>query len=1028
MGEKKKVDSRIRNLIEGNVQTGHRSFFVIVGDRGREQIVNLHYILSKSQVAKRPTVLWCFKKELELSSHRKKRMNQVKKMKQLGSLDVDHDDPFELFITSTNISYVYYGESERVLGNTYGMCVLQDFEALTPNLLARTMETVQGGGIIVLLLKTMASLKQLCTMVMDVHSRYRTESQHDSVARFNERFLLSLSSCSSCLVVDDQLNVLPISSKMLEIAAVQKTEEHNPRLAELEKYTDGLKDELLLLGGCAKTVDQARTVTGISQALNERILRSTISVTAARGRGKSAAVGLALASAVNSGYANIFVTAPGPENVKTLFEFLFKGLEALGYVEHIDYDIVQSIDSASIANTNNSLGTRTIVRVNIYKNKHRQTVLYIPPTDCHLLGQAELLAIDEAAAIPLPTVQALLSGPHITIMSSTINGYEGTGRSLSIKLLSTLRTGAGGRTLKEFKLEEPIRYAPNDPVEKWLNALLCLDVSTIGTKLLSTCPHPSDCQLFIVNRDTLFSYHKASEAFLQRLMSLFVSSHYKNTPNDLQLMSDAPGHLLFVLLPPVDEQNANSLPEILAAVQVCYEGKISRQSVLNSLARGKKAAGDLIPWTLSQQFQDDDFASLSGARVVRVATHPEYQGMGYGSRAVQLLEEFFAGRLVEEGAEEYNEGLTAEGLGDDALKPRSNLKPLMTRVNEVLPTRLHWLGTSFGLTQQLFRFWKRLGFAPVYLRQTSNEVTGEHTTIVVKSIGEDANGYKCSGDWVKAFSGDFKRRFLNLMSFQFRQFTSTLCLSVLEACGDAKKVVQYDAREVSAFDLKRLEGYANNALDYHMILDLLPNLALNYFTGNMQVSLSPVQQAIILTLGLQHKSVESVASDLNLPVSQVLAMFAKCTKKIAAAINELKIVTIEYKEANKESKQVKKMEESSESEIEAPQKSHITVEEIQLELMREEEASKVDPKLRAKQRELINSLDLEQFAISGDKGEWEAELGKKRDNLGKSIVSIPSNKKDKKKENKIAKDLYQKHVVEAEDARSNKKSKHSKKK
>lgn len=44
--------------------------------------------------------------------------------------------------------------------------VTQDFEALTPNLLARTIETVEGGGIVVLLLRTMKSLKQLYTMTM----------------------------------------------------------------------------------------------------------------------------------------------------------------------------------------------------------------------------------------------------------------------------------------------------------------------------------------------------------------------------------------------------------------------------------------------------------------------------------------------------------------------------------------------------------------------------------------------------------------------------------------------------------------------------------------------------------------------------------------------------------------------------------------------------------------------------------------------------------------------------------------------
>lgn len=96
-------------------------------------------------------------------------------------------------------------------------------------------------------------------------------------------------------------------------------------------------------------------------------------------------------------------------------------------------------------------------------------------------------------------------------------------------------------------MQVPIRYGNGDPIEKWLNDLLCLDASTVR-KITSGCPHPSQCNLYQVNRDTLFSYHKASEAFLQRMMSLYVSSHYKNSPNDLLLMSDAPAHSLYVLL------------------------------------------------------------------------------------------------------------------------------------------------------------------------------------------------------------------------------------------------------------------------------------------------------------------------------------------------------------------------------------------------------------------------------------------------------------------------------------------------
>ena len=32
------------------------------------------------------------------------------------------------------------------------------------------------------------------------------------------------------------------------------------------------------------------------------------------------------------------------------------------------------------------------------------------------------------------------------------------------------------------------------------------------------------------------------------MMALYVASHYKNSPNDIQLMADAPAHHLFVLL------------------------------------------------------------------------------------------------------------------------------------------------------------------------------------------------------------------------------------------------------------------------------------------------------------------------------------------------------------------------------------------------------------------------------------------------------------------------------------------------
>jgi len=135
-----------------------------------------------------------------------------------------------------------------------------------------------------------------------------------------------------------------------------------------------------------------------------------------------------IAAALQLGTTNIFVTAPSPENLQTLFEFVFIGLDLLGYKENAEYEIIQS--------RNKELKV-SIIRVNIFKS-HKQIIQYIKPDDCQMLSQAELLVIDEAAAIPLPTVRKLL-GPYTIFLSSTINGYEGTGRSLSLKLIKQLR-------------------------------------------------------------------------------------------------------------------------------------------------------------------------------------------------------------------------------------------------------------------------------------------------------------------------------------------------------------------------------------------------------------------------------------------------------------------------------------------------------------------------------------------------------------------------------------------------------------
>lgn len=163
-----------------------------------------------------------------------------------------------------------------ILGRTYGVCVLQDFEALTPNLLARTVETVEGGGLIILLLRTVSSLKQLYTMSMDVHKRYRTEAHQNVTCRFNERLILSLADCQRCLLVNDDLTVLPLSTKTANVKPVDVSENewtHEQDL--LQELKENLRDTPPAgpLVNLCRTHDQAKAVAQFIDALAEKQLK-----------------------------------------------------------------------------------------------------------------------------------------------------------------------------------------------------------------------------------------------------------------------------------------------------------------------------------------------------------------------------------------------------------------------------------------------------------------------------------------------------------------------------------------------------------------------------------------------------------------------------------------------------------------------------------------------------------------------------------------------------------------------------------
>ncbi|XP_068651876.1 RNA cytidine acetyltransferase 1-like [Aristolochia californica] len=1039
---RKKVDERIRTLIENGVKTRHRSMFIIVGDKYRDQIVNLYYMLSKAVVKSRPTVLWCYKDKLDISSHKKKRHKQLKKNMMNGTMDPEKADAFSLFLESVGFTYCLYKDSERILGNTFGMCILQDFEALTPNLLARTTETVEGGGLVLLLLRSLASLTSLCTMVMDVHERFRTESHSVATARFNERFLLSLASCKACIVMDDELNILPISSHMRSIPV--NVSEDSEGLPESEHDLKNLKEQLHddfpvgpLIEKCC-TLDQGKAVITFLDAILDKSLSRTVAVTSGRGRGKSAALGLAVAGAIAAGYSNIFVTAPSPENLKTLFDFVCRGFAALSYKEHTHYTVLTR---------NNPDFKKTTMRLNIYK-QHRQTIEYIQPHEYEKLSQAELLVVDEAAAIPLPVVKSLI-GPYLVFLSSTVNGYEGTGRSLSLKLFQQLEeqsqrtstsvdaaasgtkvdAASSGRRFKKVELSESIRYASGDPIESWLNGLLCLDATSF-IPYLNGLPHPSECDLYYVNRDTLFSYHKDSEIFLQRMMALYVASHYKNSPNDLQLMADAPAHHLFVLLGPVDESK-NRLPDILCALQVCLEGQISCESVLKSLSEGHQPYGDQIPWKFSEQFQDSVFPSLSGARIVRIAVHPNVMKLGYGSAAVELLKRYYEGQLThitETEPEEteikpqlkVTEAAAQVSLHEETIKPRANLPPLLVHLRERQPEKLHYIGVSFGLTLDLFRFWRKHKFAPFYIGQIPSAVTGEHTCMVLKPLNNIEIEVEASGEWgfFGPFYQDFRRRFARLLGSTFRCLDVGLAMSILnpkinfteeESTSSVANSTFMSPKEIlSPYDMKRLEAYTNNLADYHMILDIAPILAHQYFQGNIPVTLTPVQASILLCLGLQNQDLTYVEGQMKkLDRKMILSGFIKVMKKFYKYLYNLA---------------------SSEMDASLPRRREVVVvpHHVSVDDDLNEAARQVKEKMKPVTDSVLNPDMLQQYAIVDREAGFEEALQNGTAKVSSSgIISVKSTKTKVEKQGRHKEMLKsnKKRGINGHGSKSNKKSK-----
>ena len=249
--------------------------------------------------------------------------------------------------------------------------------------------------------------------------------------------------------------------------------------------------------------------------------------------------------------------------------------------------------------------------------------------------------------------------------------------------------------------------------------------------------------------------------------------------------------------------------------------------------------------------------------------------MGYGHKALEELEKYFSKELF---IQEKPENLATEENPNDEIKPKENVKPLLQKLSESKPVEVDYLGVAYGLNPQLYKFWDKNGYKLVFIKQKSSDITGEYSAIMLKSISET--------NFSPLFE-DFRKRFLNLLSFEFSTLPTSLALNILSPEEGNNCNVSILERFISLYDLKRLEAFGKKLIDFHLILDLLPGITQLYFSKNLKLNFSNLQKSLLIAIALQRKSFASLPKEFNFPSSQIVLLFNKLVKIITQTIKSI---------------------------------------------------------------------------------------------------------------------------------------------
>nr|WP_281411980.1 GNAT family N-acetyltransferase [Motiliproteus sediminis] len=434
-----------------------------------------------------------------------------------------------------------------MLGQEFDLAILHGRQPLAPDLLAIVAGTLAGGGVLLLDLKP------------------------EQWSGAFDRWLL---------------RQLSRSEEWLALAEGQPL----PRLAPAPCSPPPVADQHGCLGE-----DQRHVVAAVLQVVRGHRRRPLV-VTAERGRGKSAALGIAAAILLTEGRQRVLVTAPKRAAVNTLFE-----------------RVSASLPDASVA--------KDLIRW------QQGEVRYMAPDQ--LLRQrppADLLLVDEAASIPAPLLSQLLEQYARVVFCTTTQGYEGTGRGFEVRFRAELSSRTPG--WRALTMVAPIRWAEGDPLEQWLYRTLMLDAEPARFDDVSSQsapdrePLPVECW----QGEALL----AEPLLLRQLFALLVLAHYQTTPNDLRDLLQAPGMGVHLI---------RCQGQVAAAMLTLREGPLDPSLATDVWLGQRRPAGHLLPQALIAQSGWLQAANLRYQRVVRIAVHPDLQRCGLGSRLLQSLDD-----------------------------------------------------------------------------------------------------------------------------------------------------------------------------------------------------------------------------------------------------------------------------------------------------------------------------------------------------------------------------------------------------